>query len=179
MALPRRPGSTSAATAVAPQTVTTPNPSPRSAASAVTVHSRSLARCPSAGKPSRPDPSTSVQRQPRPASRRRIDSWASTVQAIMTPVTSPAPRPSPPPRITHNGATGSSSAKPENHSAAEPSSQGIPVARQTEPEPGAGERPSGRGRLTSLDSGFTVLTVADADAGALARHASAAVTLAD
>ena len=44
MARPRRPGSTKAATAVAPQTVTTPNPSPRSAASAVTGHSLSVAR---------------------------------------------------------------------------------------------------------------------------------------
>jgi hypothetical protein len=97
MARPRRRGSTKAATAVAAQTVMTPNPSPRSAASAVTAQSRSDARCPSAGSPSRTDPSTSVQRHPRAASRRRIDSWASTVQAIMTPVTSPAPRLSLPP----------------------------------------------------------------------------------
>ena len=136
MARPRRPGSTKAATAVAPHTVTTPNPSPRSAASAVTVPSSSVTRCPSAGSPSNPDPSTSVQRHPRPASTRRIDSWARTVQAIMTPVTSPAPRSSLPPWITHSGATGRSSAKPENQSIAEPSSQGMPGTRHTEPDPG-------------------------------------------
>ena len=54
----------------------------------------------------------------------------------MTPVTSPAPRSSLPPRITHSGATGTSSAKPENHSVAEPSSQGMPGTRQTEPDAG-------------------------------------------
>ena len=142
MARPRRPGSTKAATAVAPHTVTTPNPSPRSAASAVTAHSRSVARWPNAGSPSNPDPSTSVQRHPRPVSTRRIDSWARTVQAIMTPVTSPAPRSSLPPRITQSGATEMSSAKPENQSAAEPSSQGMPGTRQTEPDPGAPGAPA-------------------------------------
>ena len=140
MARPRRAGSTKTATAVAPQTVTIPNPSPRSAARAVTAHNWSVARWPRAGNPSRPDPSTSVQRHPRPASTRRTDNWASTVQAIMAPVTSPAPRPLAPPRITHSGATGSSSAKPENHSAAEPSSHGMPATRQTEPGPGAADR---------------------------------------
>ena len=85
--------------------------------------------------PSNPEPSTSVQRHPRPASTRRIDSWARTVQAIMTAVTSPAPRSSLPPRITHSGATGTSSANPENHSAADPSSQGMPDTCQTEPGP--------------------------------------------
>ena len=54
----------------------------------------------------------------------------------MMPVTSPAPRLSLPPWITHSGATDTSSAKPENHSAAEPSSQGMPDTRQTEPGPG-------------------------------------------
>ncbi len=133
IARPRRPGSTRAAIAVAPQTVTMPNPSPRTAASAVTAHRLSVARFPSAGNPSSPDPSTSVHRHPRPGSTRRIVSWASTVQTIMAPVTSPAPRPSLPPRITHSGATGSSSANPENHSVAEPSSQRMPGTRQTEP----------------------------------------------
>ena len=60
----------------------------------------------------------------------------------MTAVTSPAPRSSLPPRITHSGATGTSSAKPANHSAADPSSQGMPGTRQTEPAPAPGERPS-------------------------------------
>jgi hypothetical protein len=64
------------------------------------------------------------------------------VQAIMTPVTSPAPSPSPPPWITHSGATGTSNAKPEIHSAAETSSQGMPTTRQMEPSPGARDRSS-------------------------------------
>jgi len=41
---PSDSGDTKAATAVAPQTVTAPNPSPRSAASAGTVHSPSVRR---------------------------------------------------------------------------------------------------------------------------------------
>ena len=53
----------------------------------------------------------------------------------MTPVTSPAPTSSLPPRITHSGATGTSSAKPANDSMAEPSSQPIPGTRQTDPPP--------------------------------------------
>lgn len=131
IARPRRGGATKAATAVPAHTVMMPNPSPRSAASAVTAQSRSVARCPSAGSPSRPEPSTSVQRHPRPPSRRRIDSWASTVQAIMTPVTSPAPRLSLPPRITQSGATPTSNAYPENHSVAAVSSHDMPGSRQT------------------------------------------------
>src|SRR5690242_18169185 len=141
----------------------TPNPSPRSAASAVTAQSRSVARCPSAGSPSRPEPSTSVQRHPRPPSRRRIDSWASTVQAIMTPVTSPAPRLSLPPRITHSGATPTSSAYPENHSVAAVSSHDMPGSRQTgrlggacpgaAPPSGAVARRSGAGMREDLVRG--------------------------
>src|SRR2546430_7853394 len=59
----------------------------------------------------------------------------------MTPVTGPAPRPSLPPRITHSGTTDTSSAKPANHSIAEPSSQGMPGARQTEPDAGTPSTP--------------------------------------
>ena len=70
-----------------------------------------------------------------------MDSWAKTVQAIMTPVTSPAPRSSLPPRITHSGATGTSRANPANHSIAEPSSQGMPGTRQTEPDVGTPSMP--------------------------------------
>ena len=51
---------------------------------------------------------------PQAGQTRRIESWARTVQAIMTPVTSPAHRSSLPPWITHSGATGTSSAKLEN-----------------------------------------------------------------
>ena len=38
-------------------------------------------------------------------------------------------------RMAHSGATDTSSAKPENHSAAEPGSQGMPETRQTELDP--------------------------------------------
>ncbi len=46
-----------------------------------------------------------------------------------------------PPRITHSGATDTSSAKPANHSIAEPSNQGMPGARQTEPDAGTPSTP--------------------------------------
>src|SRR5215468_1012734 len=59
----------------------------------------------------------------------------------MTAVTSPAPRSSLPPRITHSGTTGTSSAKPANHSIAEPSSQPMPGTRQTEPDAGPPSTP--------------------------------------
>ena len=51
-------------------------------------------------------------------------------------VTSPAPRSSLPPRITHSGATATSSANPENHSAANRAA-GHAGHLPTEPGPGA------------------------------------------
>ena len=83
-----------------------------------------------------------------------MDSWARTVQAIMTPVTSPAPRSSLPPRITHRGTTGMSSAKPANHSIAEPSSQPMPGTRQTEPDAGPPSTPI-RLVFHAVDQGFS------------------------
>ena len=61
----------------------------------------------------------------------------------MIPVTSPAPRLSLPPRITHSGATPTSSAYPENHSVAAASSQDIPGIRQTGPDRAAAPSCSG------------------------------------
>ena len=109
---PRSAGGARCPTTALPVTVRMPKPTPRTTEQArIQVSVSATTRAAPAAISTRP--SAMVRPWPRVRSVHGTASWATTVVASSTPLTSPAPAAPAPPWTAHSGATGSSRAYPE------------------------------------------------------------------
>src|SRR5699024_8923482 len=133
IARPRISGGESSAIAAEPHTVSTPNPSPRTADSSISHHSWPLSRNSTDGSPSASSPTVSVNDQPnRPNDHGQID-WVSTVASTRMPLIAPAPAASAPARTAHSGTVANSTPKPPKLTALITATARIPGRRHTDP----------------------------------------------